>query len=90
VSELQVFDCFDSNTSRNQSGFSCRVADDACRTEVGDWHWDGLPGGELPSLKANGGDGVIKPAIRIWEEKIKVISGLAGRPVVGGGGGAVP
>jgi hypothetical protein len=63
------------------------MVDDVCRTEVGDWHWDGLPGGELASLKASGSDGVIRPAIRIWEEKIKVVSGVAGRAVVQGGAG---
>jgi hypothetical protein len=44
-----------------------------------DWNWNGFPEGELQSLKANGGDGTLKPAFRIWEEKVKPCGGLAAR-----------
>ena len=50
-----------------------------------DWHWHGLPGGELQSLKSDGGDGIIRPALRIWQEKVKTCGGLAGRTTVQAG-----
>jgi hypothetical protein len=43
------------------------------------WNWNGFPGGEIQLLKANGGDGTLKPAFRIWEEKVKPCGALAAR-----------
>jgi hypothetical protein len=44
-----------------------------------DWNWNGAGGGEHAVFRADGGDGIIKPAIRIWDAKVKPISGLERR-----------
>ena len=41
-----------------------------------DWNWNGFP--EMQAAKADGSDGTITPALRIWEEKVKP-TGVAAR-----------